>query len=196
VDEMHALTFKLSKIFMDQPAARRISENVRGKIEKFKLNMPILHTLCNPGLRERHWVLIGEALGCDVERDAETSLADMIEAGLGRISDRLEEIGSTASKEHALEKSMARMKKEWKSVTFECTPYRETGVSILSSVEDVQQMLDDHILKAQTMHSSAYIKPFEEEMREWEEKLLSMQARTDHMKPINRFIRRTSWTLG
>ena len=35
-----------------------------------------------------------------------------------------------------------------------------------------QQMLDDHILKAQTMHSSAYIKPFEEEMRDWEEKLI------------------------
>ena len=37
-------------------------------------------------------------------------------------------------------------------------------------------MLDDHILKAQTMHSSAYIKPFEEEMKEWEDKLISMQA--------------------
>ena len=37
-------------------------------------------------------------------------------------------------------------------------------------------MLDDHILKAQTMHSSAYIKPFEEEMKEWEEKLISMQV--------------------
>ena len=49
------------------------------------------------------------------------------------------------------------------------------GVSILSGVEDIQQMLDDHILKAQTMHSSAYIKPFEEEMKEWEEKLISMQ---------------------
>ena len=37
-------------------------------------------------------------------------------------------------------------------------------------------MLDDHILKAQTMHSSAYIKPFEQEMKEWEEKLISMQV--------------------
>jgi dynein heavy chain len=37
-------------------------------------------------------------------------------------------------------------------------------------------MLDDHILKAQTMHSSAYIKPFEEEMKEWEDKLISMQV--------------------
>ena len=39
-----------------------------------------------------------------------------------------------------------------------------------------QVMLDDHILKAQTMHSSAYIKPFEEEMKEWEDKLISMQV--------------------
>ena len=41
-------------------------------------------------------------------------------------------------------------------------------------------MLDDHILKAQTMHSSAYIKPFEEEMKEWEDKLISMQVRRGH----------------
>ena len=41
-------------------------------------------------------------------------------------------------------------------------------------------MLDDHILKAQTMHSSAYIKPFEEEMKEWEDKLISMQVRHSH----------------
>ena len=38
-------------------------------------------------------------------------------------------------------------------------------------------MLDDHILKAQTMHSSAYIKPFEEEMKTWEDKLISMQVK-------------------
>ena len=81
---------------------------------------------------------------------------------------------------------------------FACEPYRESGVSILSGVDDIQVfmwpskfyanddivninisiqvMLDDHILKAQTMHSSAYIKPFEEEMKEWEDKLISMQA--------------------
>ena len=33
-----------------------------------------------------------------------------------------------------------------------CNHSGESGVSILSGVEDVQQMLDDHILKAQTMH--------------------------------------------
>ena len=47
-------------------------------------------------------------------------------------------------------------------------------------------MLDDHILKAQTMHSSAYIKPFEEEMKEWEDKLISMQASS--FKPTGQLV--------
>ena len=46
-------------------------------------------------------------------------------------------------------------------------------------------MLDDHILKAQTMHSSAYIKPFEEEMKEWEDKLISMQVGRGHLHGSN-----------
>ena len=60
-------------------------------------------------------------------------------------------------------------------------------------------MLDDHILKAQTMHSSAYIKPFEEEMKEWEDKLISMQAIPFQIIPtsmMTKMLSRTYWMLG
>ena len=141
-----------------------------------QVHLFVLETICNPGLRERHWQLMGQELGFEVKHGEDMTLSSMIDAGVHRLGDRLQEISSSASKEFSLEKAMGKMKDEWEHVRFACEPYRESGVSILSGVDDIQVMLDDHILKAQTMHSSAYIKPFEEEMKEWEDKLISMQV--------------------
>ena len=52
--------------------------------------------------------------------------------------DRLQEISASASKEFALEKAMGKMKDEWEHVRFACQPYRESGVSILAGVDDIQ----------------------------------------------------------
>ena len=54
------------------------------------------------------------------------------------------------------------------------------GVSILTSIDDIQLILEDHIIKAQTMKGSPFVKPFEKEMNDWEAKLMNMQHITDN----------------
>ena len=50
----------------------------------------------------------------------------------------------------------------------------------MSAIDDIQLLLDDHIIKAQTMKGSPFIKPLENEMLEWEAKLVSMQDIMDN----------------
>jgi len=74
---------------------------------------------------------------------------------------------------------MKKMQDEWGDVVFNLTEYRDSGVSILSSCDDIQTILDDHIVKTITMKGSSFIKPFQKEIREWEEKIVRVQETID-----------------
>ncbi|GAB1599971.1 hypothetical protein Ahia01_000274600, partial [Argonauta hians] len=174
VSEMWRTMYKLTKILSDQPGPRRIADSVRNKLDKFKAHLPLLQVICNPGMQERHWKLATEVVGFTVEPSKQSSLYDMINAGIAEFLPKLEEIGISAAKEYSMEKGLRKMKSEWEGVSFEITPYRETGVSILCGIDDIQVLLDDHIIKAQTMKGSPFIKPFEKEIFDWEKKLTSM----------------------
>lgn len=58
VDTMFRTMYKLSRSFSDQPGPQRISNNVKGKIDKFKAHLPLLGIICNPGIRGRHWTRV------------------------------------------------------------------------------------------------------------------------------------------
>ena len=62
VSEMWRTMYKLTKTFAEQHGPRRIADSVKGKIDKFKQHLPILHTICNPGIRDRHWDSVSELI--------------------------------------------------------------------------------------------------------------------------------------
>ncbi|KAJ3608419.1 hypothetical protein NHX12_025466, partial [Muraenolepis orangiensis] len=181
LDSMWRTVYKLTKQFSAVPGPHRVADSFCISMDQFKQHLPVLATICNPGMKPRHWEEISSAVGFETQPDGDASLGNMLDQGLSKFSDKLEEIGAAASKEHSLEKTMEKMKKEWEELCFSFTPYRDTGTSIVSSVDDIQLLLDDHIIKAQTMRGSPFIKPIEADCKLWEERLSSMQDILDSM---------------
>jgi len=124
VENMWKTMYKLSKQFNDQPGPKKVAETVRRKMEKFKQFIPLLVTICNPGLRERHWKAMSDMCGVKLEPTEETTLMEMIATGLAENVIQIEEIGAAATKEYQLERNLAKMKSEWTDVKFELIPYR------------------------------------------------------------------------
>ncbi|KAJ3181753.1 Dynein heavy chain 7, axonemal [Geranomyces variabilis] len=179
VTNMRRNIFKLALQFENDPAPSEIAEITKEHIERFQVSLPLISTLCNPGLRERHWKEISQVVGFRFQPDESTSLSGVLERNLSEYMDKLEQVSGVATKEYSFEKALQKMYLEWQDVEFGTLEYRDTGTHILSSLDDIQSLFDDHIVKTQTMRSSPFIKAFEEETRLWEERLLNMQEIAD-----------------
>ncbi|XP_069499778.1 dynein axonemal heavy chain 12 [Ambystoma mexicanum] len=152
---------------------------IMDQIKEFKENIPLIITLCNPGIRTRHWHQMSDIVGYDLTPDSGTTLRKVLKENLTPFLEKFEQISAAASKEFSLEKAMHMMGDIWEGVAFTTSPYRETGVSILSAVDEIQTTLDDQIVKTQTMRGSPFSKPFEKEIKQWEDRLMLIQETID-----------------
>jgi dynein heavy chain len=179
VNNMWRTLFKLTKVFSEQVVPRKVAEGIKNKLDKFKVHLPLISVLRNPGLCQRHWEKIATIVGQPIQPNNDTSLAKMLELNLSSFLPQLEQIGEAATKEFSLQKGLKKMKDEWDGLTYNCVDYRDTGTKILSTLEEVQALLDDQIVKVQTMRSSPFAKPIEDEVMAWESMLLLIQEVID-----------------
>ena len=74
---------------------------------------------------------------------------------------------------------MRAMIAEWEVIEYEVKAYKETGTYIVGGIDDIMTLLDDHLVKTQTMRGSPYIKPIEKECKDWEHRLKYAQSLLD-----------------
>ena len=164
VDTMFRAAFKFCKVYNENKELLLLANSMKQSVADFKPHVPLIMTICNKGMRDRHWEQMAEVVGSSIRPGDKTSLTDMIDRDLKSHLPSLEEISESASKEYSLEKNLNKQAEEWTETIFVMNPYRDSGTSILSGacVDEIQTILDDQIVKTQTMLASPYIKPFME----------------------------------
>lgn len=140
-------------------------------IKDFHIGNIIVNIMCNHALCSRHWEEMSEIAKFDLTPNAGTSLRKIINFKLDSEMDQFEIISVGANKELQLQQSLAAMIKEWENISFNTNLYKETDLSILASLDDIQALLDDHIIKTLSMRGSAFVKPSETAVRNWYDKL-------------------------
>jgi dynein heavy chain len=98
----------------------------------------------------------------------------------------LEEISMHASKQFGLEKMLNAMKADWAPLAFEVKDYRTTGTAIIGGLDDVIALLDEHIVKTQTMRGSPFVKGILADCVAWEEHLKYGQSMLDEWVKVQR----------
>ena len=171
--------YKLGKNLVGLDNPLRVVAHVKERLDNFKSHLPLIQTMLNPGMRERHWKSLTEQIGHAVQPNEMSTLASMLDAKVGDYLDKIQDASDTASKEYSLEKTLDKMGMEWRPMAFDCMEYRDSGTFILRALDDIQSLFDDHIVKTQAMRGSPFIKPFEQRVKEWEARLITMQEIID-----------------
>ncbi|KAI8929016.1 dynein heavy chain, N-terminal region 2-domain-containing protein [Entophlyctis helioformis] len=65
--------YKLTLTFAPESAPYEFAQITKEQIERFKVHIPLISTLCNPGLRDRHWKDISQVVGFRFQPDETTS---------------------------------------------------------------------------------------------------------------------------
>jgi len=180
-------SYKLSKQLGDEsPSSAEVAQELRERTTTFKQFLPVIKSLASPALRERHWgdlsTKIGEKLGREVNisaDDEELTLQQLLDMKLQDEMELIQSVCVAAEKEYSLEKALQAMIAEWEPVEFEVLAYKETGTHLIRGVDDIVTLLDDHLVKVQTMRGSPFIKPIEMECKRWEKKLQYSQQLLD-----------------
>lgn len=163
------------KVLKPMSVASAMSKN----LVEFRPYIPIIHALCNKGLKARHEEEIKEAI--TIEISPETKLHDLKNIGIKEKREVLEQISDTASREYNNETIMQKMKEEWEPLLFTCKEVagKESKILAGDAVELIQTILDDHIIKTQTMKGSPFAKFMLDEITKWETVLMRTQDNLD-----------------
>lgn len=168
-------SYRLMKVLNENEGPAAVAGVLRERTDEFKKNIPLLVSLASPALRERHWESLSEKIGEHISPDEDLTLQQLLDMGIMDHFDAIQEVSVVAEKEFGLDRALDAMAVEWEPMQMELTAYRETGTYVVRITDEIITLLDDQIMKVQTMQGSPYIKPIQKRCKAWGKRLHYVQ---------------------
>ena len=146
--------------------------NLRRAVEDFKCLVPIVASLRNESMKERHWEKVEQIIGQALIRDHHFTLGLLIEFDVMKHEEGITQVSTEATQETALEEMLQKVVSKWASIEFNVLPYKEQkDTYILGGLDDVQTALEDSMLTMATILSSRFVAGIRGEVEKVEKQL-------------------------
>ena len=179
VSEWWKFAWRAEKKFEGKQAPKIVAALLKEKLDGFKPNLPLISALRNPGMKERHWAKLSTEVNTDIIPDTFLTLKYLLEIEINKSETFITTLSEQAAREYGFERTLEKMKGEWKVLEFDFQPYKDSGTFVLKGIEETVMLLDDQVVKVQAMRGSPYAKPLESVVVEWSNKLIYMQDTLD-----------------
>ncbi|XP_055585529.1 dynein axonemal heavy chain 10-like [Uranotaenia lowii] len=162
------------------------------KMKQFKSSVPLMLSLKDEALRERHWNLLMDKTGQHFDMAPERfTLENMFAMELHKYQEIAEEIINNAIKELSIERGVQEVEEIWQHMSFIVLPYESRGVIVegryvLGGVDDITMVLEENSMNLQSMAASQFIGPFLPTVQRWEKNLTLISEIIDEWLAVQR----------
>ena len=136
---------------------------VCSKITGFKASIPLISSLKNEAMRDRHWDRLKSVTGqASFDPGSKSMKLDAIfQMGLNQFEEEIEDIVGTAMQELKIEKEMAKIIETMGSCKFALIDYVKSGVKkgvkVLMPTDEIIQLVDDCTLNLQVRTNPSFL---------------------------------------
>ncbi|KYM92457.1 Dynein heavy chain 1, axonemal [Atta colombica] len=163
------------KVFQENPKMIAVAVNIKDQIEAFKPYISVIQALRCPGMKNRHFEELNKKIGIKVALTPTLSFKNLLVFNIMKHKETVKTIANTAAKEFLIENTLDKMMTDWKTITMDVFPYKDTDKYIMKISDEIITLLDDDLLKTQYLSFSPFKAVFENQIDEWEAKLRLIQ---------------------
>ena len=148
-------------------------DEVTTKIGDLTVLVPLLSEMSKPSIKPRHWndlnaLVTPQGFAPKMPYSDDTfSLTHILDSGLMKFKDDVEEICDGADKQLGIEKKMAEMKERWGIAIFEFSMWKNRDIPVLKAFGFVIEELEEAQLQLQTLLSVRHVAPFRDDVQKF-----------------------------